>query len=177
MIFFKKPSLTIKLIAIIMFVFNQSAVANALDCKENKINPVVKKSIEKKLSLFAAKMPSDLDKTNAFVILKQYLTANPQVYGASFSFAPVIKNHTLIQTAPYVYRYQGELRAIDLMDSYDYTTFDWYTYPVELKKPVWSQPYYDEGGGNAWMVTYSVPVYVKPSNRLLGVITNDVLIK
>jgi hypothetical protein len=39
---------------------------------------------------------------------------------------------------------------------------------------VWSEPYYDAGGGEAWMVTYSVPVYSSRKNpRLIGVVTID----
>lgn len=42
--------------------------------------------------------------------------------------------------------------------SYDYTTMDWYQIPLLLGNPVWSEPYFDEGGGNQYMTTYSYPV-------------------
>ena len=48
-----------------------------------------------------------------------------------------------------------------------------------LKAPVWSEPYFDEGGGNVVMTTYAVPFY-RPGRggqrRLAGIATADVSI-
>jgi hypothetical protein len=54
---------------------------------------------------------------------------------------------------------------------YDYTTLDWYREPMSLRKDRWSLPYFDEGGGNIWMVTYAVPF--RRGKRLAGVVTLD----
>jgi signal transduction histidine kinase len=53
---------------------------------------------------------------------------------------------------------------------------DWYQIPKELGHAVWSEPYYDEGGGDIIMSTYSVPFYktVAGTRRFLGVVTVDV---
>ena len=40
----------------------------------------------------------------------------------------------------------------------DYFTQGWYTVPMKTRRPAWSEPYYDEGGGQVWMSTYSVPI-------------------
>ena len=42
---------------------------------------------------------------------------------------------------------------------YDYPCMDWYLLPKLLKKSYWSEPYYDEGGSNMIMATYSLPLY------------------
>ncbi len=35
---------------------------------------------------------------------------------------------------------------------YDYTVQDWYAIPIKNRKDRWSLPYFDDGGGNIWMV-------------------------
>jgi len=55
---------------------------------------------------------------------------------------------------------------------YDYTTMDWYTKPLASRREVLTDPYFDEGGAEAWIVTVSVPVMAGP--RPLGVTTTDI---
>lgn len=43
--------------------------------------------------------------------------------------------------------------------NYDYPCMDWYLIPKLLKQAYWSEPYYDDGGGNIIMSTYSKPLY------------------
>jgi hypothetical protein len=55
---------------------------------------------------------------------------------------------------------------------YDYTTMDWYTKPLTSRREVLTDPYFDEGGAEAWIVTVSVPVMA--GARPLGVTTTDI---
>ena len=48
---------------------------------------------------------------------------------------------------------------------YDYTTADWYRTPVADDREYLSDPYFDEGGADAWIVTLSVPL-VSPDGPL-----------
>jgi sigma-B regulation protein RsbU (phosphoserine phosphatase) len=61
-------------------------------------------------------------------------------------------------------------------DSYRYFYLDWYQIPRELNHPEWSVPYFDEGGGNIIMATYSLPFYHDNGSekRLSGVVTADI---
>lgn len=43
--------------------------------------------------------------------------------------------------------------------NYDYPCMDWYLIPQLLKQPYWSEPYYDDGGGNFIMSTYAKPLF------------------
>jgi hypothetical protein len=54
---------------------------------------------------------------------------------------------------------------------YDYLSSDWYELPVAARKDRWSPPYFDAGGGNIWMVTYSVPFW--NGGQVGGIITID----
>jgi hypothetical protein len=54
---------------------------------------------------------------------------------------------------------------------YDYAKAPWFTEPMKRKAPVWSDAYFDEGGGEIMMVTYSAPVM--KDGRVIGVLTAD----
>ena len=57
-------------------------------------------------------------------------------------------------------------------DFYDYRGFDWFTTPVESRAVWLSDPYYDEGGANADIVTISIPA--ESGRDLVGVATADI---
>jgi len=118
-----------------------------------------------------------IDKSRAFTMLEAYLHNNPEIYGAAFAFAPRQQNGRTVKSSPYVLRNGARLVEKDLIDSYDYTAPDqeWYIAPVSRGKPVWTEPYFDKGGGDVWMRTYSVPIYGGgPEHRLVGIVTSDI---
>jgi sigma-B regulation protein RsbU (phosphoserine phosphatase) len=153
------------------------ALMNFQTALAENTNVKIDKNILQKVQLQAQQLANTINIKNKIVPqLKKYLQNNPHVYGASFTFAPIQKKHRTLKYAPYVYRQGNKLVAIDLAKNYDYTQQNWYTVPVSLKKAIWSKPYFDQGGGNAWMVTYSIPVYAdRAKEKLIGVVTNDVL--
>ena len=57
-------------------------------------------------------------------------------------------------------------------DFYDYRGFDWFTTPVASREVWLSDPYYDEGGANADIVTVSIPA--QSGKDLVGVATADI---
>jgi sigma-B regulation protein RsbU (phosphoserine phosphatase) len=110
-------------------------------------------------------------------ILARTVAANPEIYGAAFAYAPRGAADRLKRTAPCAYRSGGRVVLKDLgADNYRYDVWDWYTLPRDLERPVWSEPYFDESGGGALMVTYSVPVFdgQGAAKELVGVVTCDV---
>ena len=54
---------------------------------------------------------------------------------------------------------------------YDYASTPWFTEPMRRKASTWSDAYFDEGGGEIMMVTYSAPVM--KGGRAIGVLTAD----
>ena len=119
---------------------------------------------------FAAFQVSDEQKV--FEILRTHLEENPDIYGAAFAFAPVELEGDVVKSSPYVFRGGTGFVEKNLAESYDYVSEQWYSQPVEQGKAVWSDPYFDEGGGDIWMVTYSVPLY-NGDSQLTGVLTSD----
>jgi sigma-B regulation protein RsbU (phosphoserine phosphatase) len=107
-------------------------------------------------------------------ILKDTVEKNPEIFGAGFAYAAEGSRR---QTAPYAFRSGKRVNLKDLgTGNYRYDIWDWYTLPRDLERPVWSEPYFDEGGGGTLMVTYSVPLYdgEGTGRKLLGIVACDV---
>ena len=110
-------------------------------------------------------------------ILQRSVANNPEIYGAALAFEPFYADPSRKYYAPYFYKSGDSLIFKYLGDErYDYFSMDWYQIPRELGRALWSEPYYDEGAGNALMTTYSVPLYreIDGKERFIGVITADI---
>jgi len=107
-------------------------------------------------------------------MIRMVVENNSEIFGAAIAFEPyALGKHTPI-FAPYFYKKGGGLNFTDL--TYDYFFWDWYQIPKELNRPAWTEPYFDEGGGEIIMATYSVPFYklVAGEKKFMGVITADI---
>lgn len=110
-------------------------------------------------------------------VIRQEVENNPEIYGATIAFEPYYFDAKQKYCAPYFYRHSGNIEFKYIGgEKYDYFTLDWYQIPKELNRPVWSEPYYDEGAGNTIMSTYSVPIYhnYKGQIQFIGILTADV---
>ena len=108
--------------------------------------------------------------------IRGILASWPDVYGSTIA-VEVGNDPNVRPFAPYLYRNGSEIAYSDLaLESYAYRDLPWYRRAADSQRAVWSQPYFDDGGGNIWMVTYSVPFFRKlPDNQrqLAGVVTAD----
>lgn len=137
----------------------------------------LKNAVAQSLNDYSAKlMTGVIDTAQLFNLIKAFLDENPAVYGSAVALAPVIRGTDTFRYAPYVYRSSKGYESVYLDKAYNYSEDQWYTEPVSKKKGCWSELYYDSGGGNAWMITYSIPVYNADSS-LYGVITSDLEVK
>ena len=107
--------------------------------------------------------------------LTDFLRAVPEVYGATVAFEPYAYEPRTRFFAPYFFKDKDSLSSTMLGgDDYDYFLQDWYLIPKELNKPVWSEPYFDEGGGNILMTTLSIPFSRDAGKTFAGVVTADI---
>ncbi len=109
--------------------------------------------------------------------LQPIVEQNPEVFGACVAFEPYAYSAGRHFFAPYYYKNNGQTQYKVLGDSlYNYFYLDRYQIPQMLGHPVWSEPYFDENGGNIIMATYSVPFYKKENGRrrFAGVTTVDI---
>jgi len=110
-------------------------------------------------------------------LLKYVVQNNKEIYGSAVAFEPRAYDGEKERYSPYFYKSGGEIKYSDLgTASYQYFFQDWYQIPKELNKPVWTEPYFDEGGGNIIMSTYSVPFYRTMAGKkgIAGIITSDI---
>jgi len=108
---------------------------------------------------------------------RRVLDDNAEIYGMAIAFEPFGRSKSQEYFAPYTYRSPlGPMQTNLGGPAYRYQYMDWYQIPRELGHPIWSEPYYDQGGGNALMATCSVPFYhmVEGKRQVAGVVTADV---
>lgn len=114
-------------------------------------------------------------------LLLDHVATNDEVFGATTAFEPAFSPVRNRLCSPYFFkRLNGEIARTDLASpSYNYPAQQWYTTPKELHAPIWSEPYFDDGGGNVIMTTYSVPFYRKEKGvrRFAGIATSDVSVE
>ncbi len=109
--------------------------------------------------------------------IRMIVKNNKEVFGGCVAFEPYSYYKDSLYFAPYCYKSEDSIICENLgTETYQYFYWDWYQIPSILQKPVWSEPYFDEGGGNILMCTYSVPFYRKSNGekKFRGVVTVDI---
>ena len=133
---------------------------------------------EKNPEIIAKMLESSfLSKDSLIPFLKSMMGVNKNVYGSIIAYEPDYFPQYGKYFAPYVYRQGDSICSSILGDkNYEYFYMDWYQIPKITNAPYWSEPYFDEGGGNVLMTTYSVPFYTyKNGERVFsGVTTVDI---
>lgn len=110
-------------------------------------------------------------------IASDFVASDTAVFGTCVAFEPFSYNPDNYWNAFYIMERNGKLIPRRLGgDHYDYFKMDWYRLPKLLGRPVWTEPYFDSGGGDVLMCTYSIPFYnnVNGISRFAGVLTMDV---
>ncbi len=106
------------------------------------------------------------------------LQTNPEIFGSAVAYEPYTFDKKSLYSSPYICRgkYGGLVPSFLGSEEYQYFFWDWYQIPKELGKPVWSEPYFDEGAGNIMMSTYSVPFYTYKEGKQIftGIVTADI---
>jgi sigma-B regulation protein RsbU (phosphoserine phosphatase) len=142
----------------------------------NKIE-VVLKGVEKVPGNLAAIIEDyPYDRQDLVRLLHSVMEGNLELYGVALAFEPFAFDPKLYYFCPYGCR-EGDRIKVSFLggDSYRYFYWDWYQVPKELNRPLWSEPYFDEGGGNIIMSTFSMPFYEGPDGirKFKGVVTAD----
>lgn len=115
-----------------------------------------------------------------FQYIKKLVQKNPEIYGMAVAFEPYAYDKKSYYFCPYAFEVDTEIKTTYLGGKqYDYFNMQWYQSPKELGKPIWTEPYIDEGGGTIMMATYSVPFYktINGNRKFMGVVTADVSVQ
>lgn len=109
-----------------------------------------------------------------YSITERVLNTNPFIYGSAVAFDPYYYNDIGLYYSPYSYRSGDKILSKQLGSAdYDYHHMEWYQISYLMRKPYWNEPYFDDNGGEAMMITYSYPLIDKDGD-LFGILTADV---
>lgn len=150
----------------------EALTANTVLKIEQILVPITK--ISNNYQWIIKKLESDPD--SLFMLTRKIVESNPEIMGSAIAFEPNYFKEKGLYYSPYSYRSGDSVISMQLgNENYEYFVMDWYQIPVSIEKPYWTEPYYDTGGGNALMTTYSVPIYSDSAGvkRIIGIITMD----
>lgn len=139
--------------------------------KEEDLTPPV----ETAMKVFASWLQNDLPTAATLSDrVRVYISGQPDYFFGST--VTLLDNNGAATTSPYWYRKNGSLVNKELaIPSYNINTQEWLRKPIDTKAPYWSAPYFDSGGGEIWMRTYSVPIII--NNKVVAVATTDLAVK
>jgi sigma-B regulation protein RsbU (phosphoserine phosphatase) len=187
-----KKSLTIKYVFLILlfilpvtaglaFLSYQTSVSVILEQTRINSENLIKNTINK-IELITKpieKLPQNLASTysqNEDNLKKQLIGGvklNSNIFGMAAAFEPYQYDKAKRIFSLYAYKKADKVIVTDLNSKdYDYFNQEWYLAPKKLKKPIWSEPYFDKGGGNILMSTYSYPII--KGDKFIGVTTADI---
>jgi signal transduction histidine kinase/HAMP domain-containing protein len=115
--------------------------------------------------------PEEIEK-----LLKMAVANNYEIFGAMIAFEPDYDGPANKYSTIYIAKERNEVKVERVgKDNYDDHMQDWYLIPKQLGKPLWSEPYYDEGSENIIISTYSVPLYqyVGGKKKFIGILAAD----
>lgn len=107
-------------------------------------------------------------------LTRQLLQSNPYIVGSAIAFEPGYYPTEGEYFSPYSYRHGDDICNKQLgTETYDYPAMEWYQMPRTSGKPYWSEPYFDEGGSDLLLTTYSMPLQ-DAEGRVYAVFTADI---
>ena len=113
-------------------------------------------------------------------MLRDVVANNDEIFGAAIAVNPQLTDDSQ-GFAPYYYVDKGAVSFANLASrEASYQQQHWFTQPIAEGKALWTEPYFDAGGGEVNMTTFAVPVYRldEQGNRFFyAVVTADVSLK
>ena len=176
-------AISLEVTAIIQFVYAQKEIKkeaslraeSELKSAENKIMDVVDQAeAAVRNSIWVAEWCLEYPDSIAR-IPQRVLSENPVVVGSTMALVPGY-NERLPLYAPYATRdlKTGEIKMLSLAtEEYDYPSQEWFVKPMELHDSYWSEPYFDENGGDILMTTFSMPVKDR-NGEVAAILTADI---
>ncbi len=162
---------------VLIFVQAQNEATNVTKQTVTRIENVLQPTELVPRTLAQAMENPSISTGEVLRIARDFIVKDPYVFGTCLAFEPYLGKDDSYWYAPYAYENRGRLKTRILgSENYDYFKMDWYRLPKILNKPVWTEPYFDEGGGDTLMCTYSTPIYRNISGKrtFIGVLTMDV---
>jgi len=140
---------------------------------ESNLRPIEK--LPQSMAYYMEYSDHNYQKSELEELIRSSVDKNIDIIGAGIAFEPYQFDRKHHYYELYYSKFHNDVMIFS-DGSYNYFYEDWYQIPVELKIPVWSEPYYDEAGAKIVMASYSVPFYREVEGRrtLAGVVSVDV---
>ncbi len=156
------------LLAVLALIVIQGCSDDAAD--EDELRSAAAAALDVLAADLAADPPGDV--AEYVQRLRSYLEDHPSFFGSA---AALLDRSGAVIASPYVYRAAGGYVTTDLADpDYQIETQDWFTAPLASGAGIWTDPYFDAGGGDVWMITRSVPV--RDSGGVFAIVTTDLVV-
>jgi sigma-B regulation protein RsbU (phosphoserine phosphatase) len=127
-------------------------------CSSSPSENDARASVVRALDGFAQELEEEppTDAGGLYPRIRSYLEAHPDFYGSAVA---LLNAEAIVTASPYVYRTGDGFAELDLATpDYHIDEQEWLATPRDSKKAIWTDPYFDAGGGKIWMVTRSVPL-------------------
>lgn len=174
---------TLVVTSIIQYIYTQRGIKHEaslraegeLNSAENRIMDVVNQTeAAVRNSIWVAQWclenPDSLKR-----IPQRVVSENPVVVGSTIALVPGYSQKYPLYS-PYAARDMetGKIKMLSLAtEEYDYPSMEWFAKPLELGESYWSEPYFDENGGDMLMVTFSMPVRDN-NGEIAAILTADI---
>jgi sigma-B regulation protein RsbU (phosphoserine phosphatase) len=153
---------------------------NITDLTISRIGNMIRPAEQVPYTLATALEASNPDYAMIANLSREFVLDDTVVFGSAIAFEPYMFDKKTYRHCMYYFEKSSFIQERNLnSEEYDYFNQDWYRIPKALGRPVWSEPYYDKGGGDTLMCTYSVPFYhwINDERKFAGVITMDISLK
>ncbi len=112
-------------------------------------------------------------------MLEAVVGGREDIFGAAIAVDPRWST-TTDGYAPYYFRTTaGQLSYVALHETMDYIVQPWFREVRDTQQALWGEPYFDEGGADVLMSTYSAPLFREQDGEQLffGVVTADLALR
>ena len=108
-------------------------------------------------------------------IVSRLVSNNDHIVGSAIAMRPGYYPDKDKLFAPFAFPESKDLKAQPRTKllPYDYTQQDWFAIPFENDSAVWTEPYFDKGGSDLLIRTFSLPIHDQ-NNAVIGILTADV---
>ncbi len=148
--------------------------ANETEAAGSHVEDLLHSVEERTLALGEVLSALGLREPEADRLLRRFVEGNRDVFGAAIAWRPGPRGEHRALYYHWKAGTEGGLDRADLAsDSYRYWEREWFVEPLRSARPTWTEPYVDAGGGDAPMVTFSVP-FGGAGGSPGGVVTADI---
>lgn len=135
-----------------------------------KIDSLFSRAEKRSEKLKAILLESNLSEASIKEHIREVLKEEDSFFGMTLAFKPTDERAPF---SPFYYKKESKILYRDLASKeYDYLKKDWYKTPIEQERSLWSEPYYDEGGGDILMATFSNPIVL--DGEVIAILTIDI---